>query len=89
MKYHSTTSQYGTLTRGAALLNEEIKERARRFFVDDIKGGAFVNEWSINHQSASERLAELMKKSLNHPMSVNEERVIKMIQGVQQASSVA
>jgi ketol-acid reductoisomerase len=89
MKYHSTTSQYGTLSRGASLLNNEIKERARRFFVDDIKGGAFVKEWSINHKAASARLNELMKKSLDHPMSINEERVIKMIQGVQQASSVA
>ena len=89
MKYHSTTSQYGTLTRGAELLNPEIKERARRFFVDDIKGGAFVKEWSVNHQAASARLNELMKKSLAHPMSVHEERVIEMIHGVQEASSIA
>ena len=86
MKYHSTTSQYGTLTRGETLLNDEIKEKARRFFVDDIKGGAFVNEWSTNHKSASERLAKLWKKSLSHPMSINEDRVIQMIQGVQQPS---
>jgi ketol-acid reductoisomerase len=89
MKYHSTTSQYGTLSRGATLLTDEIKERARRFFVDDIKGGAFVKEWSINHQVATARLNELMEKSLSHPMSIYEDRVIKMIQGVQQASSVA
>jgi ketol-acid reductoisomerase len=86
MKYHSTTSQYGTLTRGEILLNDEIKEKARRFFVDDIKGGAFVNEWSINHKSASERLAKLWKQSLSHPMSINEDRVIQMIQGAPQPS---
>ena len=67
MKYHSTTSQYGTLTRGAQLLNEEIKERARRFFVDDIKGGAFVNEWSINHQAASERLERIDEEIAQPP----------------------
>jgi ketol-acid reductoisomerase len=89
MKYHSTTSQYGTLSRGAELLNDEIKERARRFFVDGIKKGAFVKEWSTHHESASQRLAELMKKSLSHPMSLAEDRVIQMIQGVQRASSVA
>lgn len=87
MKYHSTTSQYGTLTRGANLLNEEIKEKARRFFVDDIKGGAFVDEWTTNHQSASQRLQKLWKESLGHSMSVNEDRVIEMIQGVQQSST--
>jgi len=89
MKYHSTTSQYGTLTRGARLLTDEIKERARRFFVDDIKNGAFVKEWSIDHEAASARLAELVKNSLKHPMSVNEDRVLKMIKGVQEAASIA
>jgi ketol-acid reductoisomerase len=89
MKYHSTTSQYGTLTRGATLLNDQIKEKARRFFVDDIKGGAFVKEWTTNHKDASKRLEEMMKESLKHPMSVNEDRVIHMIQGAQKASSVA
>jgi ketol-acid reductoisomerase len=89
MKYHSTTSQYGTLTRGAALLTDEIKERARRFFLEDIKGGAFVNEWSINHKVATARLSELMENSLNHPMSINEERVIKMLRQAQEASTIA
>jgi ketol-acid reductoisomerase len=88
MKYHSTTSQYGTLTRGATLLNDQIKEKARRFFVDDIKGGAFVKEWTTNHQIASKRLDEIMKESLKHPMSVNEDRVIQMIQGAQKSASL-
>ena len=85
MKYHSTTSQYGTLTRGEMLLNDQIKEQARKFFVNDIKGGAFVEEWTTNHAAASKRLEELTKKSLAHPMSVNEDRVIKMIQGAEAA----
>jgi ketol-acid reductoisomerase len=86
MKYHSTTSQYGTLSRGESLLNEQVKERARRCFVDDIKGGKFVTEWSIKHNDATKRLNEMMQKMLAHPMSVHEDRVIQMIQGVQKAS---
>jgi ketol-acid reductoisomerase len=89
MKYHSTTSQYGTLTRGAKLLNDEIKERARRFFVDDIKGGAFVEEWSVNHTAASARLRELFKQCLEHPMSIHEDRVIKMIHAAQEVAATA
>ena len=80
MKYHSTTSQYGTLTRGESLLNDEIKARARHFFVDDIKGGAFVDEWTRNHETASKRLKSLFEKALSHPMSIAEDRVIQMIQ---------
>ena len=80
MKYHSTTSQYGTLTRGESLLNDEIKEQARYNFVHDIKGGAFVKEWTENNALATERLGKLWKKVLNHPMSLAEDRVISMIQ---------
>jgi ketol-acid reductoisomerase len=81
MKYHSTTSQYGTMTRAEMLLNDEIKEKARHFFVDDIKGGAFVEEWSKNHATASKRLAEVREKMLRHPMSLAEDHVITMVQG--------
>ena len=44
MRYHSTTSQYGTMTRAKELLNDEIREKARSFLVDDIMGGKFVDE---------------------------------------------
>lgn len=79
MKYHSTTSQYGTLTRGEVLLNDEIKARARHFFVDDIKGGAFVEEWSKKSAEATKRLETLRRKVLAHPMSLAEDRVLQMI----------
>src|SRR5690606_4225018 len=85
MKYHSTTSQYGTMTRAETLLNEEIKEKARHFFVDDIQGGAFVEEWTKNHATASQRLAQLREKMLRHPMSIAEDRVIQMVQGFQKS----
>jgi len=87
MKYHSTTSQYGTLSRSESLLNSQIKAQARHNFVHDIKGGAFVEEWSKNSVESTKRLAELWQKSLSHPMSIAEDRVIQMIQGVQKQAS--
>lgn len=81
MKFHSTTSQYGTLTRAATLLNDEIKARARHNLVNDIKGGAFVEEWTRNSAKATQRLKELLRKSLAHPMSLAEDHVISLIQG--------
>ena len=83
MKHHSTTSQYGTLTRGETLLNDEIKAQARHNFVHDIQGGAFVEEWTKNNKEATRRMQELMQKSLNHPMSIVEDHVIEMIQAAQ------
>jgi ketol-acid reductoisomerase len=80
MKHHSTTSQYGTLTRAARLLNDEIKSLARHFLVDDIKGGAFVNEWTRNSATSTKLLQELLQKSLAHPMSLAEDNVIPLMQ---------
>jgi ketol-acid reductoisomerase len=82
MRFHSTTSQYGTLTRGENLFNEQVKAQARHNFVHDIQGGAFVEEWTKNSAAATARLEKLLKKGLAHPMSIAEDRVIEMIQGV-------
>ena len=83
MKHHSTTSQYGTLTRGESLLNDEIKAQARHNFVHDIQGGAFVEEWTKNNKQATQRMRALMEKALKHPMSIAEDRVIEMILAAQ------
>jgi ketol-acid reductoisomerase len=81
MRHHSTTSQYGTLTRGPKLFNDAVKAQARHNFVNDIQGGAFVEEWTKNNETATKRMKELMDQALKHPMSVAEDRVIEMIQG--------
>lgn len=80
MSLHSTTSQYGTLSRGPDLILEEMKKRARTFLQKDIKEGAFVLEWSREQSEGSERLKKLREKALAHPMSVAEREVIQEIQ---------
>ena len=61
MTHHSTTSQYGTLSRGPALINDAMRAQARENLYDDVKGGAFVQEWS-HEQAAAPRLAELKRR---------------------------
>jgi ketol-acid reductoisomerase len=80
MTKHSTTSQYGTLTRSRNLLNDEIKGRMRKNLVEDIKGGAFVKEWSDEQSAGSGVLTKLKKAVLNNPMSQAEDRVIPLVQ---------
>ena len=86
MKHHLTTSQYGTLTRGPVLINDEMKAQARHNFVHDIQGGAIMEEWTKNSEAATERLHKLQQAGLSHPMSINEDRVIEMIQAAQRKS---
>ena len=80
MQMHSTTSQYGTLSRGPRLISAEMKEKARELLRDDIKGGAFVQEWSKEQAQGSKELQRLMKERLAHAMSIAETETIRQIQ---------
>jgi len=80
MAHHSTTSQYGTLSRAPRLLNDEIRAKMRASLVNDIQGGAFVEEWRQEQASGSETLAKLKEESLHNPMSAAEEEVIRLMQ---------
>jgi ketol-acid reductoisomerase len=84
MKGHSTTSQYGTLTRGPKLINEDMKAQARHNLVNDIQGGAFAKEWTADQEAASRRLAQLLEEGLAHPMSLAEDDVLAAIREAQE-----
>jgi ketol-acid reductoisomerase len=80
MAHHSTTSQYGTLSRAQNLLNAEIKTKMRHSLVNDIKGAAFVKEWSRDQATGSKTLAKLQDEAQNSAMSRAEEQVIPLMQ---------
>lgn len=80
MQNHSTTSQYGTLSRGPRIIPDEMLKRAREFFLRDVREGRFVREWSQEQASGAQKLAELRQKALAHPMSRAEVDVIRMVQ---------
>ena len=79
MAHHSTTSQYGTLSRGPKLISDEMRALAKELLLKDIKGGAFVKEWSQEQAHGSQRLEELRRQAMAHPMSLAEENVIPQI----------
>ena len=80
MTHHSTTSQYGTLSRARKLLNDDVRAIMRHSLLNDIKGGAFVSEWSGEQATGSETLAQLKEEVLNSPMSQAEDRIIPLVQ---------
>jgi ketol-acid reductoisomerase len=84
MTHHSTTSQYGTLSRGPSLIDDAMRARAREILRRDIKGGAFVQEWSGEQASGATRLEALRQRALRHPMSQAEDGVIAAVQAVGQ-----
>jgi ketol-acid reductoisomerase len=90
MSNHSTTSQYGTLSRAPLMLNDEIKDRMRYNLLNDIKGGAFVQEWSSEQSAGSQSLAKLKEQALDNPMSRAEKEVISLMrQSIEDANETA
>ncbi len=89
MTHHSTTSQYGTLSRGPELVTESMRAKARELFLRDIRGGAFVKEWSDEQAQGSERLEALRRAALEHPMSRTELEVIGAVQAARSLGAAA
>ncbi len=87
MSHHSTTSQYGTLSRSRDLIPEEALERMRRSLLEDIKGGAFVREWSQEQAEGSKVLERLRSEVLANAMSRAEDEVIPVVQRAHTRSS--
>lgn len=81
MTHHSTTSQYGTLSRGSSLINDAMRSRARTILAG-IHNGEFAREWSDEQASGALRLQELRQRALNHPMSLAEDGVIAAVQAI-------
>jgi len=87
MTNHSTTSQYGTLSRGPRLINEELRQKARALFREDIRQGNFAREWSAEQAEGSKLLDQLHKQALQHPMSRCEQSVIEAVQAAHSIST--
>ena len=80
MAHHSTTSQYGTLSRARHLLTDETRDRMRKSLIEDIKAGAFAEEWRQEQAGGAGRLQELMAQAMDSPMSRAEDEVIPLVQ---------
>jgi len=80
MSFHSTTSQYGTLSRSKDILNDEIKTKSRERFMEDIRNGAFIKEWAKEQAAGSKKLANLHKEAEAGAMRQAEKQLIPKIQ---------
>ena len=83
MAHHSTTSQYGTLSRAPHLLTDEIRAKMKDSLVKDIKGGAFIKEWRDEQAGGSQTLSQLRNAALENPMSRAEAAIISLVQRAQ------
>ncbi|MGH9900466.1 MAG: ketol-acid reductoisomerase [Pyrinomonadaceae bacterium] len=78
MRYSiSNTAQYGDMTRGPVVVNDETKKRMRGLLAE-IQSGAFAREWMKENRGGKERFRQLEQSAKEHPV----ERVGSQLRGM-------
>jgi ketol-acid reductoisomerase len=78
MRYSiSNTAQYGDMTRGPIVVNDETKGRMQSL-LSDIQSGAFARDWMKEAQNGRQRFQQLDDEAREHPI----ERVGARLRGM-------
>jgi ketol-acid reductoisomerase len=68
MRYSiSDTAEYGDLTRGPRVVDDHVR-RTMQEILDDIRSGAFAEEWIAENRSGRKRFEELRRAGAAHPI---------------------
>jgi ketol-acid reductoisomerase len=66
MRYSiSNTAQYGDMTRGPVVVNDETKRRMKGILAE-IQSGSFANEWLKEHKNGKARFKQLEAETREH-----------------------
>jgi len=74
MRFHSQTSQYGTLTRSPRVIPDDFKETLAQL-LGEIQGGVFAREWEAERRAGYPRFQRLKAAALDHEINRAEERM--------------
>lgn len=78
MRYSvSNTAQYGDMTRGPAVINDETKRRMKALLAE-VQSGVFAHEWMKENRNGRSRFRELEAATRDHPI----ERVGAQLRGM-------
>lgn len=68
MRYSiSNTAQYGDMTRGPVVVNDETKQRMRGLLAE-IQSGSFAHDWMKEARNGRRRFQQLDEESREHPI---------------------
>jgi ketol-acid reductoisomerase len=82
MRYSvSNTAEYGDLTRGPRLINDETKKEMKKI-LDEIVNGHFAREWILENVANRPTFNALYKKDVNHPIEVVGKKLRKMMKWI-------
>jgi ketol-acid reductoisomerase len=66
-KFVSETAQYGDLTRGPRVVNDETRSRMREV-LREIRDGTFAKEWVAEYQAGNGNYKAMKERDLAHPI---------------------
>jgi ketol-acid reductoisomerase len=79
MRYSiSNTAEYGDLTRGPRIVNEQTKEEMRRILAE-IRNGQFAREFILENQAGAPTLKAMRRLSREHPIEEVGEKLRDMM----------
>ena len=82
MRYSvSNTAEYGDLTRGPRIVNEQTRMEMRKILTE-IQDGEFAREWLLENQVGRPTFNALYKKDYNHPVEVTGRKLRKMMKWI-------
>ncbi len=82
MRYSvSNTAEYGDLTRGPRVINDESRAEMRKILAE-IVDGQFAKEWILESQAGRPTFNALYKKDYNHPIEQVGRKLRKMMKWI-------
>jgi len=82
MRYSvSNTAEYGDLTRGPRIVNEQTRAEMKKI-LKEIVSGEFAREWILESQAGRPVFNALEKKDRNHPLEVVGRRLRRMMKWI-------
>lgn len=79
MRYSvSNTAEYGDLTRGPRIINEQTKAEMKKILAE-IQSGQFAREWRAEYEGGLKNFKSLYEQDRNHPAEVIGRKLRKMM----------
>ena len=78
----SNTAEFGDLTRGPRIINEETKKEMKKI-LSEIQNGSFAKEWILENKAGRPVFNALVKKDKNHQIEKVGEKLRKLMKWIQ------
>jgi len=78
----SNTAEFGDLTRGPRIINEETKKEMKKI-LSEIQSGSFAKEWILENKAGRPVFNALVKRDKNHQIEKVGEKLRKLMKWIQ------